>query len=246
MGFPRFIKYGSDILGMDGSIATFRYDWPDDPTMFFRFEENIIDSAGNFIGDSSGTSYIDGKVGYGIDLSTNNSLFITNMSTEYFKYPKVFSLSIWVKLNNYTPEVGFSCPILTDGSINLEPYYTNNFSIWVLEQNLVAYRSTGSPTNIVTATDSSILIGDRDWHLICSGFDGTNLWIDVDSGKASGSGAITGSGFGNAGQLKLNGKTYFGSELRNYQLYADQLRYYEDYTLSVDDIKILWNGGAGR
>jgi len=57
---------------------------------------------------------------------------------------------------------------------------------------------------------------------------------------------MTGSGYGHDGNIGFSGKMDWESEIRNSEMYADQLRYYEDYTLTDNDIRYLWNGGKGR
>ena len=190
----------------------------------------------------------------GVDDYTNASINI-----DAYKVATIRSFSLWVKINTLTTRT----PLISGyGVVNLFRY-SNNFGIvngrlqWVLEGLTIGTTACKINTELVDGTGTAPNIADGNWHHLAlyNAVDSQVNNVNISNCKIYLDGSLLTNDTTQAGTLAIRGFTSGGfvvgaGSQGGYtgQIYLDgnidEVAYWDNYELSLSDIRALHNSGV--
>lgn len=157
----------------------------------------------------------------------------TTDATLNFAANQQFTMFCWIKFDS---RLGFEALMGNNDNSNTSGWY---LGLWVTNYCIRGFDNTGTDVHF----DSGIAPVNGVWTFVAGGYDGTNLWVQVNAG-ARGTQALAGlkAATGNyaVGNYSNSGTTFRAPAGRLGGV-GMALR-----TLSTTDISNIYNGGAGQ
>ncbi len=231
------------VFGFVFSIQTAYASCPSGLRGYWRFENNLLDSAGSHNGTNSGASYLTGRVGNAINFNgSSHASFGTG--TNLINGNNKATVAFWVnpsagdsgeqqqtilceRLGGVDSDSSYQVYITTSNSPGAPPVGRIGFGIW-------------NNDSIKNGANSSFAIPLNTWSFITATYDGSTIKMYVN-GVLSGTGALTGNIKTLSAPLIIG--SCYPNHLLHYRGSLDELMVFNK-ALSQSEINSLMNSNS--